>query len=149
MDAPLPDDLNDLQRRLAGCRPAEAGLDADRMLFEAGRASAQPGRGRLLWPLSTACLAVLCIILAASLIHERAQRLALDRQVQPVPAPSVPAPAPPGSEPLSPAAYLALRQALERDPDHWPASSEPAPDSPGAPAPAIPRAWDRDLPIDP
>ena len=93
-------DLSDLERRLANCKPAADGLDADAMLFAAGRAATQPGPARFLWPTLTAGLAALSLILGVWLANERAERLALLRQhQQSVPAP-VPAPSP--AAPLGP-----------------------------------------------
>jgi hypothetical protein len=151
MDAHLPDDLKALQERLSGWLPAQAALDADRMLFAAGRASVRPSKTRFLWPAATACLAVVTVVLGIGLVHERAERLDLARRlarpaeqvpikdsVQPS---SDPGDIPP-SGPLSPASYLAGRAALERgDADAWqmPAAQDsPAPAPPGTP---IPRAW--------
>jgi hypothetical protein len=45
-----PDELTPLERQLAACRPSAAGLDADAMLFAAGRAAARPGAARHVWP---------------------------------------------------------------------------------------------------
>jgi hypothetical protein len=54
-----PEDLNDMAQRLAGLRPSDSGLDADRMLFGAGRASAARGGQVLLWKILAASLVLL------------------------------------------------------------------------------------------
>src|SRR5262249_56763625 len=78
---PCPDgDLNDLERRLSGWRPAPEGLDPDAVLFAAGRASAQPNR--FAWPALAACFAVLAAALGGWAASERSERLALARLLQ-------------------------------------------------------------------
>jgi hypothetical protein len=156
MDAHLPDDLRGLERRLADWQPDEAALDADRMLFAAGRASAQPRQSRLAWPAMAGCLAVLASVLGLGLARERAERLALARQLEqrqpdagPAPHPSPPARDDETSGPPSPDSYLAARAALERgDPDAWRAPAGNEPPSP-APPPPILRAWGPGTLIDP
>jgi hypothetical protein len=122
-----PDDLRSLERRLSGWQPASAGLDADAMLFAAGRASAQPGPARFVWPALTGVLSVLVVTLAAWLVVERNERLSLKQQLLrqiPASAPSLPAPAVP-AEPVSddalmPDSYLSSRRALDQGLDAWP-----------------------------
>ena len=70
-----PDDLSDLERRLAACAPSSAGLDADAMLFAAGRASARRGPSGIPLAGLTACLAALAIVLGVGL-RSRARRAA-------------------------------------------------------------------------
>jgi len=144
---PRPGDLNDLERRLAAWRPSAAGLDADAMLFAAGRASAR--RGRLVWPAVSACAALLAAALGVWLAAERAERLALAQQIRhqaPAPAPpSAPAAGEPQTaEAPAPDSYLAISRALEQDPDAWatktPAKAGPPP-GPPPPVPHILRAW--------
>src|SRR5260370_13561380 len=80
MDATPPrreDDLSDVERRLAGWQPASGNLDADAMLFAAGRAAGPHGPGRLLWPAVCALLAVQAAGLAVWGLSERAERQAL------------------------------------------------------------------------
>jgi hypothetical protein len=152
MDAHLPDDLSNLERRLAGWQPATADLHADRMLFAAGRASARRPT-RFVWPALSGCLAVLAALLATSLASERAEKLALAKQMQqhsaPVLAetPSVPAAGGP-MEPLAPTAYLSARRALEHDPDAWPAPAAAAAPDAAPPAPVL-QAWRGSKLIDP
>ena len=57
------DDLSELERKLAGWRPSTAGLDADRMLFAAGRNSVRPGWGRNASLIAAGCLTLLSAIL--------------------------------------------------------------------------------------
>ena len=59
------DDVKGLERRLSEWRPAAAGLDADGVLFAAGRASVRPGWGRIAWPVLSGFLALLAAILGA------------------------------------------------------------------------------------
>ncbi len=154
-----PDDLNDLECRLAAWQPSAAGLDADRMLFAAGRASAPVARGRPLWPIVSACLALVCVFLGARWTAERAERLALATELQHRPAVSVPAPAPeavavePTSPELPPAdGYLAIRRRWERDPNSLLVMAVPMEKSSQpslAPEPPITRAWQLDALLDP
>ena len=74
------DDLTDLERRLAALRPASGGLDRDRMLFDAGRASARAeGRARA-WALSAAASALVAVGLGVGLARERSRALGLERR---------------------------------------------------------------------
>jgi hypothetical protein len=121
-----PDDLSNLERRLAACEPAADGLDADAMLFAAGRASARPGPARFVWPALAACLAGLAVVLGAWLTAERSERLALARrpnqQSLPVPAPPAAAPSEPSTaEEPAPNSLFAAHKALEQGLDAWPA----------------------------
>ncbi|MFL5342649.1 MAG: hypothetical protein ACJ8F7_21160 [Gemmataceae bacterium] len=114
------DDLSEFERRLAGCPPAAGGLDADAMLFAAGRAAARPSRA---WPLLSFAFAALSLALGVGLLHERGARLEIAaRQTRPAPAVqpgAVPAePSPAGDAPL-----LAVHRALEEGRDPWPAHS--------------------------
>jgi hypothetical protein len=119
-------DLNDLERRLAEWRPSASGLEVDRLMFAAGRASARSGRGRFVWPAVSAGLALTAMALGMGLAEERAARLELAMRMRDS-APSVapargselgPAESPPTQAP--PASYLAARRALTEDLDSWP-----------------------------
>jgi hypothetical protein len=158
MDANTPrdeDNLSDLERRLAGWQPTAESLDADAMLFAAGRAAGRRGWGPLLWPTLCALLAVQAVGLGVWGLSERAERQALasllhDHAPSPVPspAPEVPelayAPSPDG--------YFNLRRQMEQDPNRWLASLQPAATpipGPPPPEPPILRAGQRDGLLDP
>jgi hypothetical protein len=136
------DDLSDLKRRLAGCEPSPAGLDADAMLYAAGRASApQPGPARFVWPALSGALAVLAAVLGVCLVAERADRLAMDRGIQDALHIKAQLGQAAQSEPLekdswAPSSVLAARRALEEGIDAWPSVPETQP--PGPPMPAEP-----------
>lgn len=153
------DDLNAVERRLAGWRPAGRGLDADAMLFAAGQAAARRGRGRLLWPALCALLAVQVAALSAWGLAERSEcRTLASRLRERAPAPDVPPPAPvvqaapePSYTP-SPDDYFHLLRRVEQDPNGWLASTEPTgPPALGPPAPEPPvlKAGQRDLRLTP
>ena len=118
---PLPDDASELERRLIAWVPATAGLDADAMLFAAGRASAK----RIPW--GTVCVAGLVVVLGAWLVVERTERLRLER------SPAVSAPAPATAAEWPPTSYGAARSALTSDLDAWPPQAIPDAAPPGAP----------------
>jgi hypothetical protein len=153
------DDLSDCERRLAGWHPASAGLDADAMLFAAGRAAGRRGRARLLWPALCVLLAVQAAGLGVWGLSERAERQALaSRLPEPAPAPGAPSvtAVAASSYTPSPEDYFHLRRRLEQDPGRWPASPQPAgprgkepPPGPPPPEPAILRAGQRDGLLDP
>jgi hypothetical protein len=141
--SPHPDDLNELERRLAACAPSSAGLDADAMLFAAGRASARPSAARFVWPALTATLAGLAALLGVWLANERSERLALIRQLRPVP-PAVAPYSPPPAEPWAQAEsssldLLAVHHALEQGRDPWPAQMAMRVDAPSelSPSPVL------------
>jgi hypothetical protein len=145
MDANLPrpeDDLSDCERRLAGWHPASAGLDADAMLFAAGRAAGRRGPARLLWPALCVLLAAQAAGLGAWGLSERAECQALASRLRELaPAPGVPpatavAHLPEPSYMPSPDDYFHLRRQVEQDPSRWLASLQPAgPQVPGPPPP--------------
>jgi hypothetical protein len=142
MDA-HPDDLNDLERRLAAWQPAADGLDADRLLFDAGRAAASARSRRI--HLAHLVLATFCFVWA---VFEHHERLSLERRVRELSAPSPTAPAVPepslSPEPPSPHSLLASHRVLDRGLDAWPAPTAPGPESPPAPARPILRAGQTD-----
>jgi hypothetical protein len=121
------DDLSPLERRLSGWQPASAGLDADAMLFAAGRAAARPGASRFVWPALTGILSVLVVALSAWLAVERSERLSLAEQLRsqaPVLSPSLVPPVSP-TEPTSDDtgmydSYLSSRRALNDGLEAWP-----------------------------
>ena len=109
------DDLTDPARQLAALRPTARGLDRDRMLFEAGRASARAD-GRV-WVLSAAASALVVVGLGVALARERSRALGLERALiveREVPAATtVPTPLPIAPIEVAPDSYLALsRRAL-------------------------------------
>jgi hypothetical protein len=142
------DDLKKLERQLAAWQPASEGLDADAMLFAAGRASARGGKAWLAWPIVSACLAAAVVALGAGLATERSERLALVRQLQQRPHQVAPAAdETPATDAPAPDAYLVLLREWEQHPNDWggraPATGQ-VPKRPAAPEPPTPRAWPPD-----
>jgi len=140
-----PEDLTDLERRLAGWRPDAAGLDPDAMLFAAGRASVRPSPTRFVWPTIAACMSVVAMGLGSWAAKERTGRLELARLMQ-QPTPVVPAPTTvqePSPEPPPVGSYYAMSPLVRRDPDAFLAHApvEPGPPvKPSASATSL-RAW--------
>jgi hypothetical protein len=140
-----PDELSELERRLASRAPASDGLDADAMLFAAGRASVRPRRERFVWAALAAGLAVLCGLLGVQLTAERAKRLSLAKQLSlieqlqqpPAPRPAPPAPpaeAPPTAE-QPPSSHVLTAHPLPRQGfEDWPKPSIIGIDPPGPPS---------------
>lgn len=124
---PTPEgELNELERRLGEWRPSTVGLNADQMLFAAGRNSVRPGRGRNAGLIASGCLALVATALGAGLVHERQARIDLFAQLQNMrPASLLNAPTAPESAEIilaqAPAAssYFAAHAALAHDPDIW------------------------------
>jgi hypothetical protein len=122
MDTPEPGparEINELEATLAPLRPVAANLSRDRMLFEAGRASAGfDARHRFLIATSTSLLIAL-IGAGGLLVHERARRHGLEielgaRHHEPT-SPWTDAVEPellPRSE-ISPTSYLALSRHIQ------------------------------------
>jgi len=140
----MHDDLTDLERRLAACRPSAAGLDPDALLFAAGQAAAaRPSATRFVWPAVACGFAVLSLALGAGLVTERSERIALAERLR-RPSPEVPAPSPliAPSPQLSPDSYLAARRQVEEDANMWLAHHDaPATAVHDVPQPAVLRAW--------
>jgi hypothetical protein len=106
------DDLTNIERRLSALRPASGGLDRDRMLFEAGRASGRAeGRARA-WALAAAASVLVAVGLGVGLARERSRALDLERALIAArgtpPAIAAPPPAPPRAIGVAPDSYLAL-----------------------------------------
>ncbi len=146
-----PDDLNEIERLLASRTPAADGLNADAMLFAAGRASARPGLSRFLWPALAACSSALALVLGVWLTVERTERLNLAQQlrqldVAPISHPS-PTVTPPQTTPEEspPDSYLASRLALEKGLDAWPPRAVGVVESSGPPRPETPTYQVRSL----
>jgi hypothetical protein len=137
MDTLPTGDLNDLERRLTEMRPSGEGLDADKMLFAAGRNSVRGGWSRVAWPLISGSLALTTLALAFGMFHERSERRDLIAKLEnQTPAQSGPKPAlgtsdVPSSEPPAANSYIVTRKVLSQSVDSWPAPSigEP-PDNP-------------------
>lgn len=157
-----PEDLNALERRLSAWQPSHEGLDADAVLFAAGRASVRSGAARFAWPALTILLTVLSGNLGLWLRAERNERMDLAQRlgerppafiVQPSPPPVAhPAPAEsPSSDELPPDSYLASRRALEKGLDAWPSRMEARGGSPhpSLMEPPILRLGQRDALLEP
>ncbi len=134
-----PDDLRNLEQRLAACAPASAGLDADAVLFAAGRASVRPGAGRLAWASLAGLLAALSIVLGVWLAAERRERLELAQQIRQLnesrPTPSVPpADQPPTADQVPASSPFAIHQLLQRGLDGWPEPPATGTNEPGPPS---------------
>jgi hypothetical protein len=145
------DDLTDIERRLTACEPSSAGLDADAMLFAAGRAAARRGPTRFVWPALAAGLAAATVVLGVWLKAERDERLILAGRLEQMrPAPELP-PSPPAAVPAEPpgesqppsSSVIAARPALEQGLDAWPAA--PAPPGPPSPNPPVLRVGRPDM----
>jgi hypothetical protein len=131
---PSADDLSDLERRLAACRPAATGLDADAMLFAAGQAAARRGGSSVVWPALAGGFAILSLTLWAGLMNERSERRELAERFGRMPTTVVETPPPiVAPSPPAPDSYLAIRQLMDQDGDAWLARSDnlsgPGPDS--------------------
>ncbi|HTU16559.1 MAG TPA: hypothetical protein VMG10_00735 [Gemmataceae bacterium] len=157
-----PEDLNELERRLSAWQPSPAGLDADTMLFAAGRASAASSPARFAWPGLSLVLTALTIVLSMALAAERGERQALARQLRenqqppsaiasPSPAANVAAEELPVSDEPPPDSYLASRRALEKGMDAWPVRVvvHAGPPEPSVPNPPILRLGQRDALLEP
>jgi hypothetical protein len=125
------EDLDALERRLSAWEPSSEGLDADAVLFAAGRASVRPKPTRFAWPALTVLMTALSVVLGLSLADERNERLALTLRLQerppapavnpsPLPAANIAPEEPLRSDELPPDSYLVSRRALEKGLDAWP-----------------------------
>jgi hypothetical protein len=135
------DDLSAIERRLAAWQPASEHLDADAMLFAAGRAAAGHKRASLFWPVLCALLAVQVVGLGVWGLSERAGRLDLAGRL-PERAPAIHEPSstavavlPESSSIPSPDGYFNLRRRMEQDPNRWLASLPPQGSQPLEPPP--------------
>jgi hypothetical protein len=123
--------LTGLERRLAGWRPEAGGLDRDRMLYEAGRASARASTRR--WASAFAASALVATGLGAALARERSERSGLQRALaardrpEQSPAPPSPALTPTLSAVPAPDSYWSLTRRIVAGLD------EPAPVEPAGP----------------
>jgi hypothetical protein len=142
-NADRPDDLSDVERRLSAWQPDSTGLNADAMLFAAGRAAARPGPTRFVWPALTGVMTVLIVVLGVGLANERTARQLLAEQIrQPAPAPSpapsfIPTELPTSDEP-GPSSLFASHRALEQGLDAWPSRAMVRVEPPQPPLPDEP-----------
>jgi hypothetical protein len=150
------DDLSDLEQRLAAWKPTAQGLKYEDMLFAAGRASGPSRRVSLAWPVASACLTIVSVVLGVQLASERAERLALLRQLdQRVPETAVavkPADVPVGTTTQrDPESYLSLQRTWEKHPDGWtkPTASGKVATGASSAQPRILRAWQPEGPLEP
>jgi hypothetical protein len=151
-------DPTGFERRLASWLPAATALDRDRMLFQAGRASARvEARGKV-WPSTALGLALLLVGLGGLFGRERARRLALEMVVAARPlaqTPDVAATSPrivlpsPRVERPDPSSYFVLTTRLAAgDMDFPPVTRESHTERPAgraAPTPLRPRGYQRAL----
>lgn len=125
------EDLNAVERRLSAWEPSSEGLDADAVLFAAGRASIRPSPTRFAWPALTVLMTALSVVLGLWLADERNERFALASRLRerplapavnpaPQPAPNIAPEEPLHTDELPPDSYLATRRALENGLDAWP-----------------------------
>jgi hypothetical protein len=158
MDANLsnPDDLNELERRLASWAPTPEGLNTDAMLFAAGRASARSSGARLVWPVVSGGLALVVVFLGIRLSAERAERLAMLQELdfRLANTPLAPDDATPTHSyaPVATSAYIVLLREWEQRPVEWSMNSRVQGEEP--PGPTIPevnilRAWQPHGPREP
>ncbi|SIO60484.1 hypothetical protein SAMN05444166_6409 [Singulisphaera sp. GP187] len=132
-------DRNAFEQRLGQWRPAAGGLDRDRMLFEAGRASAGDASLRRFAVGSIAGLLVVALGLGGLLVHERSQRRFVEAELaavrHPVNVDRPTSPAPTVVVAADPNSYLVLtRRMIDSAPDEFPfTASLPAPAQPSLP----------------
>jgi hypothetical protein len=148
-------DQTGLERRLASWLPATTALDRDRMLFEAGRASALAEPSGNAWPAAAVALALLLAGLGGLFAREHSRRVALETVLAARPPVQAPAPvfaatpprvAPPGPAPSAerpgPSSYFVLTTRLtagEGELDFPPVFRKPsAEDPPGETRPRPP-----------
>jgi hypothetical protein len=148
------DSLTDVERRLAGWQPATGRLDADAMLFAAGRSSARRGRTWLVWPACCLLLALQTAGIAWWGLSERAERVALAQLLREQAVPTNQAPPPDvmadSRYQPSPDDYFHLRQMIEQDPQRllvsWQSDVPPPIAPPPEPAILTPHARDQLIP---
>ena len=147
------DDLSACARRLAAWQPAPGKLDADAMLFAAGRASAERRRPPLLWPVVCALLAMQAAGFCAWGLWERAEHRALavrlDKGAAVPNVPQTPAVADSSAPRYTPSPddYFHLRRRLDQASGRWLVAAHAAGTQavgPPPPAPGILKAGQRD-----
>jgi hypothetical protein len=120
------EDLTPLESVLQGLRPSSGTLSRDRVLFEAGRSAARPGRA---WPTLAVLSTTVATVLALVLLFGRPGPQIVERTVVvqvPVPVPAPPAkeatpeeiepdlPPPPAAATLGQTDYLQRRREILR-----------------------------------
>jgi len=135
----------DFERRIGAWRPAPVGVDRDRMMYEAGRASARGDARIRLLAASFAASTLLTLGLGVQLARERSRCEILARSLAVLERRNLPSPPEdrPEAEPeveVAADSYLALTRRGLDDP---PASRPPAGADPADPGPTPPplRAW--------
>ncbi len=107
--------LSDLERRLEQWRPSPGSLDRDRMLFDAGRASARAESWGRLGLALAASFALVAVAMGGLLVRERGYRHALEvtlaERTRAPASPEVDLPPPSFAEP-APNSYLALSRRI-------------------------------------
>jgi hypothetical protein len=142
-------DVKEFEKRLSRLQPTPEGLNADAMLFAAGRASARSWR---MWATAAGLLAVLALGLGCALLVERTERLTLAHQLaqrQGV-VNATPNVSPPGQVDPASDDYLQLRnRVLHQGIEAWPTVPGNR-TGPGLPPPAEPilQVWSPDRLID-
>jgi hypothetical protein len=136
----MSDELNEIERRLTLLRPASGGLDRDRMLFEAGRASARAEAHGRAWAGAVAASMVVALALGFGLARERTLRLGLERAIAARTPEARPAPPIPTRE-IAPDSYLALTRRALAGLDDSPRSARRPPEAAPDPTPPPLRAW--------
>jgi hypothetical protein len=133
---PRPE-ITEVEALLQGLKPAAGGLDRDRILFRAGRASAR-GPGRVAWPVLSAVLGLATVALAVALAARPAppERVVYVEVNRPDSVPHPMGPERPGDAselPLSPTAPLEQvfvsggRPLMEQQLLRWGLDALPAP----------------------
>jgi hypothetical protein len=144
-DGPQSNDLNDFESRLATWQPAEGGLDADRLLYAAGRASVTRSKKRFAWPAATFVLAAMTAVLGMRLSVEHAERLALLNRPARAAASgedtAIRRETAVVTEPLPADSLFAARIAFEKGIDAWQSAEPSAATEPTPPRQPIWQAW--------
>jgi hypothetical protein len=125
----LPDDLNDLERRLKRWQPSVGRMTRDEMLFEAGQASTRTRVREGIGLVALAASMLVSLGLGLALARERARREGLERILAAQTRPSAPLPPLPEVE-IDPNSYLALSHRMATGLDDWPAAPRPSPTQP-------------------
>jgi hypothetical protein len=79
---PLDRELAAVERRLMQWNPASGRLDRDRVLFESGKASAQPRAGRGSWVVLSIVMTGAALVFGSLFVQERGQRRTLAKALR-------------------------------------------------------------------